>query len=84
VFDVFIALLTRFSIACAEQLQVKWAQHKINRAAKHRANLLAATRKQLEKELSSCAARCASPVVGDDSDAVTEQPAPQPEQDSPG
>ena len=45
---------------------------------KHRANLLAATQKQLEKELSSCAARGASPVVGDD--AVAE---PEPEQDSP-
>ena len=46
---------------------------------KHRANLLAATHQQLEKELSSCAARGASPVVGDD--AVAE---PEPEQDSPG
>ncbi len=46
---------------------------------KHRANLLAATQQQLEKELSSCAARGDSPVVGDD--AVAE---PEPEQDSPG
>ncbi len=44
---------------------------------KHRANSLAATHQQLEKELSSCAARGASPIVGDD--AVAE---PEPEQDS--
>jgi hypothetical protein len=39
---------------------------------KHRANLLAATQQRLEKELSSCAARGASPVVGDDAVAVAE------------
>jgi hypothetical protein len=59
----------------AEQVQVKWKQRKINRAAKHRATLLAATKQQLEEELSSCAARGASPVFGDD--AVAEQDSPQ-------
>jgi hypothetical protein len=66
--------VTRLCIDCAEQVQVKWAQRKINRAAnraKHRASLLAATKQQLEKEFSFPLARGASPVIGDD--AVAEQ-----------
>ena len=43
--------------------------------AKHIANLLSVTKQQLEKELSSCAARGASPVLGDD--AVAEQDSPE-------
>jgi hypothetical protein len=50
-----------------------------NSVDNHWANLLAATQQQFEKELSSCAACGASPVVGDD--AVAE---PEPEQDSQG
>jgi hypothetical protein len=69
--------VTRFCIQvdCAEQVQLKWAQRKINRAAKHRVDLLAATKQLLEKELSSSAVSGASPVLGDD--AVVEQDSPK-------
>ncbi len=59
----------------AGQVKVGWAQRKKNRMAKHVANLLSVTKQQLENELSSCAARCASPVLGDD--AVAEQDSPE-------
>ncbi len=54
------------------------AQRRNNRVIRHREHLLAATKQQLEKELSSCSARGASPVTVPGGDALSNA-----EQDSP-
>ena len=65
------------------------AQRRNNRVIRHREHLLAATKQQLENELSPCSARGASPVTvpGDDALSDAEQDSPAslvgPSQDTP-